>query len=290
VQRVARLVAGQAWFVAWFADNELGMDDLHRHVYSAHCAQAFQTFLRHRYATIETLNAAWHTRFASFAELLRRRPDPEIHSGPMFQDFKTFARDIIRQYVRVTESILRAADPDHLLFSPRFSRDAVDVWLDYLPEFARFDAMALNFYSGNYTWDPGLERAGRQLLHEIYARTGKPLLISEWSVPALDSGLYNHERRLDHSWPQAVLTQEHRALQAARLAIDFANIPYVIGSHWFIWSDIDRADRQANRGLYRTTGAPWAELLTHLGAAQQRIGRRFAPPGDRAAPGNGPRR
>jgi len=44
------------------------------------------------------------------------------------------------------------------------------------------------------------------------------------------------------------------------LLAGFYNEPFVVGAHWFIWSDFDSPVRQANRGLFKRSGEPWVEL------------------------------
>ena len=112
----------------------------------------------------------------------------------------------------------------------------------------------------DYAVDPG-EREYLTLLHE---RTGKPLLVTEWSVPARDSGLYVNYAHLDWSFPQTVATQQQRGRQAAEFLTQLYNLPFVVGAHWFTWSDIDTKERQANRGLFKANNDPWPELQDAL--------------------------
>jgi hypothetical protein len=81
----------------------------------------------------------------------------------------------------------------------------------------------------------------------------------------MDSGLYEMRKaRLDWSFPQAVPTQDIRAAQAARIACDYYNEPYMVGAHWFIYRDFDTETREANRGLVRSDGTPYEALTTAL--------------------------
>jgi hypothetical protein len=98
------------------------------------------------------------------------------------------------------------------------------------------------------------------------------VIIGQWSVPALDSGLYQQEKAaLDWSFPQAVPTQAIRARQAARVSADFFNEPYLVGAHWFICGDFDSPEREANRGLVPSDGQPWDELVRELRAVHRDI-------------------
>lgn len=105
----------------------------------------------------------------------------------------------------------------------------------------------------------------------VHQRTGKPIIIGEWSIPAVDSGLYDNPAKLDWSWSAVVATQEERARQAGRVTIDFYNLPFVVGAHWFTWRDFDSPKRRANRGLFKADDQPWTDLLHRLSAAHRAI-------------------
>ena len=78
------------------------------------------------------------------------------------------------------------------------------------------------------------------------------------------SGLYENYAHLDWSFPQIVATQQQRARHAAEFLTGLYNLPFVIGAHWFTWSDIDSPQRQANRGLFKANNDPWPELQESL--------------------------
>jgi hypothetical protein len=86
-------------------------------------------------------------------------------------------------------------------------------------------------------------------------------------VPAVDSHLYDTSdpESLDWSWQNAVGTQAERGGQAAMVAVDLYNLPFVVGVHWFAWRDF-RGERRANRGLLDADGRPWNELLADRAA------------------------
>jgi hypothetical protein len=263
-------LAGRNWFVGWIADNELDHSALARCVYSPHCAAAFKEFLLRRYATIGALNQAWQTNYPSVSALIAERPDPILPIGAMAEDFRLFSRQVVARYIDLTIQAIRAVDPDRPIFSNRFMASGIGNSASFLDLYARYDGIAVNLYPQNQC--SGLsdnEKAFLQLFHE---RSGKPLLVTEWSVPALDSGLYNGSPSLlDWSWNEALGNQTDRARQAACLAVDFYNLPFVIGAQWFAWRDF-RTGRSANRGLFTADGLPWEELLSRLGASQRGLG------------------
>jgi hypothetical protein len=269
----ARYIKDKPWFAAWFADNEIRFEDLYRRVASPHCAKVLLAFLDHKYGgDIGRLNAAWDTHFASFAELDAHRPDPVLRHGPVYEDFRAFSRETVKKHVEVTLRVIREEDPGRLIFSQRFMLSGLCEAMDYLDLFAAYDGIAVNLYPCNQRM--GLSEAEKAVLRMVHQKTGKPILITEWSIPALDSGLYQKPDKLDWSWEQVVLDQHERAAQAARVAADHYNLPFVVGSHWFTLRDFDNERRQANRGLYRADDTPWAELIQALRDVQTRFMRK----------------
>jgi hypothetical protein len=268
--RLAELVRGKSWFAGYFADNEVGHKYLFGYVYSPHCAAAFRAFLTDRHSTIAALNERWGTAFASFEDIVEQKPDPTICDGAMYEDFRLFEREIVSRYVEVTLGAIRAEDPDHLVFTNRFMLDDVERWPLLLDLYEPFDGIAINIYPSNQS--AGLndhERSVYRLAHEI---TGKPIIVGEWSVPAADSGLYDDPEMLDWSWNELVETQAERARQAACVAADFYNMPFMVGAHWFTWKDIVDEQRRANRGLFAADGKPWQEVIDSLRNAHREMG------------------
>src|SRR5205823_3560529 len=112
--------------------------------------------------------------------------------------------------------------PGRLVFSNRFMLEGIWDTIDLIDLFGQYDAVAVNCYPDNL--EPGISVAEREALTLIHEKTGKPILIGEWSVPAIDSGLYDPAKPLDWSWAEVVDTQEQRAAQAARVAADFHDL------------------------------------------------------------------
>lgn len=274
VRRVAQIVRGKPWFIAWFADNEVSHSELYRHVYSPNCANALRDSLRGRYGDVQALNRGWGTSFASFDDVPDKIADIPSE-GPIYDDLRLFEREIIRRYVAVTLNAIRAEDPDHLVFSNRFMLGDVTAWMNSLDLYLPYDGIVVNIYPANQ--QPGLSEDERSVLRLVHAKTGKPMIIGEWSVPAADSGLYDNPDKLDWSWNEVVPTELDRARQAAQVALDFYNLPFLVGAHWFIWRDIDSEKRQANRGLFRSNGEPWSQLTDALAATHGAMGSAVQP-------------
>lgn len=269
-QRRADAVRGKPWFVGWFADNEASHRELYRHVYSQHCAGALKESLAKRYGDITSLNSAWGTNFSSFDDLIEKRPDPVIRKGPMYEEYRAFEREIVKRYVDITIRAWREVDPDHLIISNRFMLGDVHGWLDVLDLYKPYDAIAVNLYPANQR--PGLSDDEKTIYRLAHEKTGLPVIVGEWSVPAVDSGYYENPNKLDWSWNELLENQRQRAFQAASVTLDFFNMPFVVGSHWFIWQDVVNEQREANRGLFKPDGTPWEEVAEALAEVHRRMG------------------
>ena len=270
VADVAGVAAGKPWLAGWFIDNERDHGRLDRRVWSGHAGRTFLARLKERYRSVERLNAAWGTSFASFAGMAEKRPVAGLAQGPLFEDCREFTRELVKRYAATAARTVREADPGALVFSNRFMLSSVDDTLSYLGAYAPVcDGIAVNIYPRNQS--PGLAEDERTILARFHEISGKPVLITEWSVPALDSGLYDDDANLDWSFPEAVETQADRGRQAACVTADFYNLSFVVGAHWFTWRDFDSGKRKANRGLFRSNGEPWRELRAALAGVHGRL-------------------
>lgn len=271
VRKAASVVGDKPWFVAWFADNEVSHDRLFRRVWSRACSEAFVQSLQVRYQTIARLNEAWKSDYISFTDLSLKKPVPSLPNDPRMADYLAFERKIVQRYVEATIRCIRSVDPDRPIFSNRFMASDIAAYTRLLDLYKPYDGVGVNLYPANR--GEGLSAGEAAFLKMFYDLTGKPILIGEWSVPAADSGLYDPDQPqgLDWSWNEVVADQARRATQAGQLELDFYNLPFVVGTHWFTWRDIDTPDRRANRGLVRTDGTPWEQLWVALRQAHQTI-------------------
>ncbi|GIX08058.1 MAG: hypothetical protein KatS3mg115_2461 [Candidatus Poribacteria bacterium] len=107
----------------------------------------------------------------------------------------------------------------------------------------------------NYDFQPPVER-----LREVYRLTGRPILLTEFSFKAKDSGLPNTKGA-----GTPVETQKDRADHFERYVTTLMELPFVIGYHWFQYSDQPPEGRfdgeNSNFGLVTLQDEPW-ELLT----------------------------
>ena len=118
-----------------------------------------------------------------------------------------------------------------------------------------FDVISFN----NYDSRPPVWKL--QHLTEI---SGKPIMISEFSFKAMDSGLRNTKGA-----GQPVATQQDRADGFTQYVRDLVAMPSCVGFHWFQYRDEPAAGRggdgeNSNYELVKIDGAPWEVLTSRM--------------------------
>ncbi len=282
----------------WFAGNEIGVFDMaqkgragvrdfRRWIWSdvppgssidrPLCARhALAAFLRDRYrGVIGDLNAAWNGGYPDFAAIVDDgpRPVPFVHdcNDRCGEDLQVFVHDgLLREWVRAITSRVRAADPNHLVATPRLAiatptryrfwtgppqRDP-DRWTEspseVLPADTRsvrycpldllgrdgdagFDLVAVNAYTGAPTFPRPWFSDG---LHRLQSESGLPVIISEFGLRARIDGWSNRGGAGsfvpggDRAGAQVERGRRYRS------QIDqFAGFRHVVGAHWHAWSD-----------------------------------------------------
>jgi hypothetical protein len=117
-----------------------------------------------------------------------------------------------------------------------------------------FDVISYHSYDA----DAPVER-----LAQVNALTGKPVMITEFSFKAMDSGLPNTKGAA-----KAVATQEDRAEGFTRYVTALAHLPYAVGFHWFEYRDEPKEGRfdgeNSNYGVVKIDFTPWTVLTGRM--------------------------
>lgn len=246
------------YLIGYFSDNELrwgadwrSLDSLLisflRLAPGEEGRQAALDFLTSRYASIEALNQAWGTKVESFEKLPGPHPLPA--GVTLKKDEDDFLEQTAGMYFRVCQEEIRKQDPNHLILGCRFAGQAPKPVLRALRNYV--DVVTFNTYQ---------ERPPEQTLQEIYQITQKPILITEFSFKAMDSGLPNTKGA-----GKPVPTQNDRARLFTSFVSELMKLPFVIGYHWFEYTDEPAEGRfdgeNSNYGLVNIQDEPW-EILT----------------------------
>lgn len=246
------------YLLGYFTDNELrwGPDwRSPKHLFDDYLSlppeapgkRALVKYLKERYIDVSALNKAWGTSFESFEEVLNIYELPS--GGPIDHDRLGFLEVVSRRYFQVCHDAIRKHDPNHLILGCRFAFKPADEVLRACVGYV--DVVSIN----NYGMEPPLEDLRR--VHEV---TGLPLILTEFSFKAMDSGLPN-----TRGAGSPLRTQADRADQLERYVKALVSEPYAIGYHWFQYFDQPAEGRfdgeNSNFGLVNIKDEPWSILV-----------------------------
>ncbi|MFS0894171.1 beta-galactosidase [Microbacterium sp. 179-I 3D3 NHS] len=263
VTKLAERYAHHPALLAWHVGNEFG-NEVPRD-YGDESADAFRTWLRSRYGTIEQLNAAWGTAFwsqqyASFDEVHPARATPTFPNPSQALDYERFGSDMLLAAYRAEVAILRRANP------------AIPLTTNFMGPFKPADYWAwaeeVDFVSDDCYPDP-LDPEGhvyaalrRDLMRSLAG--GKPWVLMEQATSAVNWRPVNGAKR-----PGQMRALSHQAIargadgimyfqwrQAARGAEKFhsAMLP-AVGTDSRIWREVVQLGEEL-AALSDLAGAP----------------------------------
>lgn len=278
-ERVIAPYKNKPWFLGWFVDNEMDFGELFRYIWAERSSKEFIRVLEEKYKIIDSLNIAWSSPFGtyhytSFTDILDDKPEPKEWDDPVWIDFAAFERHMIKEYIDFTYDLVKELDPNHLVMSNRINLDPMPEAYRTMDLWGKYDIVCMNIYPDNNKI--GFNRGEIEIMKKLFERTGRPVMIGEWSVPAIDSGLYGFEvdslgRPLDWSWPQVLRTQKERG-EAYEVCIkQLASLNFMVGAGWFITFDANTRQRRANRGIMNTDFELYKDLTDAMKNANNDI-------------------
>ncbi len=181
-----------------------------------------------------------------------------------------FLRHFARTYFEITTAAIRRHDPNHMILGCRFAglQGAHPVVWEECGRFC--DIVSFNCYP----WadlDHGVvldEKCGVPMAErfaEYHGYAKRPMIVSEWSFPALDTG-----RPCFKGAGQRVPTQKERAEASALFLRTMLAQPFVVGCEYFMWCDrpaqgAGKANAEdCNYGLVNEENTPYDDLLAAL--------------------------
>ncbi|MBN1346161.1 MAG: beta-galactosidase [Phycisphaerae bacterium] len=257
------------WLIGYFIDNELEWyGKIHRPwgVFveawkkpAEHSAkQAWVTFVREKVKDVDTFNKHWGTKLASFDDLAKHTAPTE----PACDEAKAVANDFLRlvadRYFKIAAEAIRRHDPNHLVLGCRFAGDAPDIW-DVAGKYC--DIVSLNTYP-RIDVDRGVPPGYIKFLEDCHAKCRRPMMLTEWSFPALDAGLPSK-----HGAGMRVDTQAQKTKCFEHYQRLLFSLPFMVGSNYFMWADepaegiSSTFPEDSNYGLVNVKGQPY-KLLT----------------------------
>ncbi len=290
-EQVAPRWNADATCIGFFVNNEAHLEgnvagrSSSGFVYSADCGREFVRWLKERYKDdIQTLNLAWFggasdQYLGSFDDVLVRKPDPlgkvpfmddpaaaaalaqigqrlggderDAKKGRMRQDFDDFAAYAVGVYADYVLKTMRELMPDKIIGSNRFmgasSEAMLAAWKDY-------DVIAWNSYP-MWVWGEA-KYINRQLaeIEKAHRVTGKPVMLTEWGVQALDVRMASPSAQL--------LTQKDRGAGHGKVVKQVVEtFPFVLGMVHFGYQNLADSEGQG-WGLVDNFGRPYDDFVT----------------------------
>ncbi|MBI2946097.1 MAG: beta-agarase [Verrucomicrobia bacterium] len=261
-QRQCAARANDPFLLGYFTDNELRWgsdwrskktlleDFLARSPETAGRQLALRV-VRAGHDSVASFNKAWGTTFKSYDELAGLNELPMTGDAAKAAQ-RAFLREYARAYFKVCREAIKAADSNHLVLGCRFAGYAPPEVMEAMSEFV--DVVSFN----NYGFTPPAET-----LRNLHRLTGKPVMLTEFSFKAQDSGLPNTKGA-----GKPVPTQQDRAEHFDRYASALAQMPFMVGFHWFEYCDEPAEGRfdgeNSNYGLVNIQDEPWQVLVERM--------------------------
>jgi hypothetical protein len=276
------------WLFGYFIDNELawwgrgesetGLFDAVMKKGAEHTAKiALKDFVSARCdEKIDAFNAFFKTTLKSFDDVLvlDRLPHATAEQRELKKAFLSFVAD---RYFSVTSKAIREADPNHLVMGARFAGTGGADPAVWQVSGKYCDVVTFNCYpmadldEGRvYTHFGKSGELVTEHFQKYYDYVKRPMLITEWSFPALDAGLPSV-----HGAGQRFRTQAERTAATRLFARTMLSLPFLLGYDYFMWVDEPALGistpfpEDSNYGLINEDGEPYV-LLTEMFTALQR--------------------
>jgi hypothetical protein len=210
-------------------------------------------YVQRMYPSLDAFNERWGTRYASFEDALNETAESPL-AGELAALQSRFLRVVAAEYFRVCAEAIRRHDPNHLVLGCRYAGYAP-------PEVVQSMGDAVDIVSyNNYDFLPPVEK-----LRQIHEWTRKPVMLTEFSFKAMDSGLPN-----TRGAGQPVATQEERAQHFDNYVTALLGLPFAVGFHWFEYADEPAEGRfdgeNSNYGVVNIKDEPWVTLTERMKA------------------------
>lgn len=267
------------WLIGYFLDNELewygksgepwGLFDEAWKLPAAHTAkQAWVAMLREELGHAGRFAEHWGLEIANFDELAAHQTPVAPRTPEARRIAAGWVREVARRYFEGCASAIRRHDPNHMILGCRFACQAPGIW-DVAGKFC--DVVSVNHYTP-IDVERGVPADVLEQIRAWHRLAGKPLMLTEWSFPALDSGL-----PCTHGAGMRVDTQSQRAACFRHYQTLMFTLPFMVGSNFFMWVDEPALGirtgfpEDSNYGLVTEQDEPYAELTRTATQLHQRV-------------------
>ena len=256
------------WLLGYFLDNELewyGKTHREDGIFTAamkwpadHTGKrALVALLKTHHGTLAEFNRVWQQKATDWDELLKMTellaPSDEAHAAQ-----RVFLELVADRYFAVTTQAIREFDRNHLVIGSRFAGNAPEWAWKACAKYC--DVVTFNHYPRIDFESGDLSSLGEHFAG-YYETVQRPMMITEWSFPALDSGL-----PCKHGAGMRVDTQQQKARCFELMQHLLFRLPFMVGSDYFMWADepvlgiSDTFPEDSNYGLVNVDDKPYKEL------------------------------
>ncbi len=261
---IADEIQGTPWCVGVFVDNEKSwgfregtveqrygiiIDAYSKSADASPAKAAFVGILVDKYETIDAVNEAWNTEFASLNDLEDGFTLPEYTEGAI-EDLSLMLEALSEEYFRVVHDTLENVLPNHLYMGARMANWGMpDETIKAAVKYS--DVLSFNIY------EEGMQPHEWAFLDEI----DLPTIIGEFHIGAIsDTGLY-------HPGLVQAADQADRAAMYLAYMESVAALDAMVGAHWFQYVDSPLTGRAFdgegyNVGFVTVTDIPYPEMIT----------------------------
>lgn len=295
-RRIALESKGDPWCLGVFLDNELEwygkkgqlVDEVFVLGSDRPAKKALFQWLMKRYGSLGELNRQLGLKCADEQAFLALQEMPKP-SPALLEVRSGFLAEIADRYFGTAARAMREADGDHMILGCRFAGQAPEAVLAAAGKYN--DVFTFNTYPRvefEHLWRPdgaggSVRRVPRELA-DMYKVVRRPMIITEWGFPALDSGL-----PCKHGAGMRVDTQAQKSACYRVFATAMADLPFMLGYHYFMWADEPAAGisssfpEDSNYGLVNEKDETYELLTKTAGEVNHGAFARHArsmPPGD----------
>lgn len=259
------------YLLGYFSDNELGWwpDALFAYYIKQPGPNRTRAelirLLRRRYQNnFAALQKDFHVGAAKTFDQVGHRGDVTFNAPQSAADLvDQFVSLLAGKYYQLCHDVIRRHDPNHLILGDRYAS-----W--YPQAVAKAAAPYVDVISTNYMADWNSGEISSFYLETLHALTGKPILITEFYMAATENRSGNKNSR---SLFPTVTTQGERAAAFRANVESLAKLPFVVGAHWFQYSDEPTLGRESdgedyNMGLVDIEDRPYEELVAQAQAVE----------------------
>jgi len=227
------------WLIGYFLDNELEwygkiwlpyglLHEVWKLPADHTGKQAWVAFLKERLARPAQMKRHWSVTVDSW-EALAAHTEPH---EPLSDEARQMALDwvslVAQRYFEPAAGAIRRHDPNHLILGCRFAGPSPGAWTSA----GRYcDVVSFNYYA-DIDVQRGVPDHVVEMFREWQGTAHAPMMITEWSFPALDTELPS-----THGAGMRVDNQQQRARCFRHFQRTMFELPFMVGSDFFMYID-----------------------------------------------------